>query len=66
MNKKIVLVCCLLGIIALFVTFGPFFTIWSVNTLFGLQIPMNFLTWVAVLWLMTVLHGIKVTLRKDN
>ena len=31
---------------------SPFFTIWSLNTLFpALAIPSNFYTWLSVIWL---------------
>lgn len=40
--------------IALFVA-APFFTVWSLNAVFGLGIPMKFSTWAAVLWLLFVL-----------
>ncbi len=30
---------------------GPLVTIWSLNTLFNLGIPMNLATWFATLWL---------------
>lgn len=33
------------------IIFGPLITIWSLNTLFLLNIPMNLGTWFAVLWL---------------
>jgi hypothetical protein len=62
-NLVAVILFCLL---AIFVFFGPIFTIWSLNTLFGLQIPVNFQTWVSVIWLITIFHGIKIMLRKDD
>ncbi len=37
----------LLGIVV--VIFGPLVTIWALNTLFLLDIPMNFGTWLAAL-----------------
>lgn len=45
------------AIILLIIAAGPIFTIWSLNTLFGLNIPINFSTWVAVNWLAFVLRG---------
>lgn len=48
------------------VTAGPFFTIWSLNTLFGLEIGYTFKTWCAVLWLLTLFHGIRVVVRSSN
>lgn len=34
---------------------GPVFTIWSLNTLFLLEIPVTFKTWMAAAWLAAVL-----------
>lgn len=45
---------------------GPIFTIWSLNTIFGLQIPVTFQTWASIVWLMTVMHGIKFQVKKNN
>lgn len=48
------------------VVFGPFITVWSLNTLFGLEIDYSFKTWAAVIWLTTVLNGIKIGLKRQN
>jgi len=45
--------------------FGPIFTIWSLNTLFGLQIPVAFETWAAVIWLMTIFNSIRFQTKKN-
>ena len=45
---------------------GPIFTIWSLNTLFGTEIPIDFKHWVAVLWLATLLRGFTVTLKRNS
>lgn len=44
----------------------PIFTIWSLNTLFHTEIPYTFATWCAVVWLITLLHGIKITIQQNN
>lgn len=36
---------------------GPFVTIWSINTLFGLAIDYTFWTWLAMVWLSFVTFG---------
>jgi len=36
------------------VAFGPIFTIWAVNLLFGLTIPVTFYTWLSAFWLAAV------------
>ena len=39
---------------------GPILTIMSVNALFGLNIAINFWTWLSVVWLGIVLNGTRV------
>jgi hypothetical protein len=42
----------------LLLVFGPFVTIWSLNTLFpALAIPYTFSTWIAVIWLGMAVRG---------
>lgn len=65
-KKKTVVVLTLLSLLFFFLIFGPIFTIWSVNALFGLEIPLNIKTWAAVLWIMTVIHGIRISLKSDE
>jgi cobalamin biosynthesis protein CobD/CbiB len=65
-NKEAVLALMLIGLVLCLLVVGPFFTIWSLNTLFGLQIPYSFTSWAAVVWLLTALHGIKISLNKSN
>jgi hypothetical protein len=46
-------------VIILAVIFGPFITIWSLNTLFPvLAIPYNFDTWVAAVALHATIRGV--------
>jgi hypothetical protein len=45
---------------------GPIFTIWSLNHLFELAIPISFKSYCAVVWLMTVLHGIRLNYNNNN
>lgn len=65
-NSKAFVVLSLFLVIIAFLFFGPVFTIWSLNTLFGLQIPVSFQTWCAVVWLLTALHGIRISLNRDS
>lgn len=62
---KVFVVLILLLLLVALVVFGPIFTIWSLNTVFGLKIPFNFQTWAAVIWLMTVFHGIRFQIKKN-
>ena len=51
------------GIIVLLVILiglGPILTLMSINTLFGLNIAINFWTWLSVVWLGIVLNGTRV------
>lgn len=49
----IILLIVLIGV-------GPILTIMSINTLFGLNIAINFYTWLSVVWLGIVLNGARV------
>lgn len=53
-------------VVLVFIIFGPYITIWSLNTVFGLQIPFTFKTWVAVNWILLVLHGITLKFKKSS
>lgn len=45
-------------LVVLVIVFGPFITIWALNTLFpALNIPYNFPSWFAVLWLTGMVRG---------
>lgn len=64
-TKLVILLLLLLILLVFSIWYGPIFTIWSLNLLFGLQIPVTFKTWCAVLWLLTVLNGIRIKSMKD-
>lgn len=58
-----------LGIVAfvlLMIVFGPFVSIWSLNTLFGLGIAYTFKTWLAAIWIQMVTFGGLQTTIKNN
>ena len=63
-------IVALVGVFALLLFFvvliGPFFTIWSLNTLFQLDIQYSFQSWIAINWLMLILHGIARSFKKPN
>lgn len=44
-------------LILVFFVFGPIFTIWALNLIFGLSIPLNFWTWLSVFWLHMVINS---------
>ena len=45
------------AIIILLIIFGPFLSIWAVNTLFGLTIPFTLKTWLAAIVLGGLVSG---------
>lgn len=48
----------LLGILLIILVFvSPIFSIWALNTIFSLAIPMNLWTWLAMSWLHVVIGG---------
>jgi hypothetical protein len=50
----------------LLLIFGPFVTIWSLNTLFpALAIPYTFSTWIAVIWFGMAVRGNTTTSTKS-
>lgn len=44
---------------------GPIFTILSLNTLFGLTIPINIWTWLSAFWLGALVYGSTVTTKSN-
>lgn len=55
----------IIALIIMLIILGPLLTIWSLNTLFGLQIDINIATWFAMLWLGGVLKGRAGSSSKD-
>ena len=61
-NIGVLLVVILVGLL---IVFGPFITIWAMNTLFPvLAIPYTFDTWCATVILAMFLKGNAITLKK--
>lgn len=54
-GPKIIFIFTLLIIGSICAFIGPILTIHSLNTLFGLEIPVTFKTFMAALWLLVVL-----------
>jgi len=65
-SAKLVAAMMFLLFLLFLVVMGPIFTIWSLNSLFALSIPINFETWCATLWIVTVFHGIKLSVKKQS
>lgn len=51
MDSDIIKIIALAVVALVVVIFGPFVTIWALNLLFNLTIPVTLGTWFAVLWL---------------
>jgi hypothetical protein len=47
-----VVVLCVIALAA-----GPILLIWSINTLFGVQTPLNWTTWFAALLFLSLVKG---------
>jgi hypothetical protein len=56
-NKDILTIVSILTLAILAIIFVPLATIWSLNTLFALNIPIGFDTWAAALILGGVVGG---------
>ena len=56
---KVLGVLLILIFAILIIVFGPLVTIWSLNTLFHLNIEYSFWTWLAMAWLGGVLSASK-------
>jgi len=63
---EILVVLVLLAMVIVLIIVGPIFTIWSLNTLFQMEIPYNFQTWVAMVWVHTILHGVRASFKKTS
>lgn len=60
----------ILGIVAFIfamIIFGPFVTIWAINTIFSTAIAYSFKTWLAAIWLqMVTFGGLQTALKKKD
>lgn len=65
-GAKVLIILGFLVCLIVILCVGPLFTIWSLNCLFGTEIPVNFSTYCAVVWLMTILHGIKLGYKNSS
>jgi hypothetical protein len=63
-SKLTALLGMILFYIIIMAIIGPFFTIWSLNTIFGLTIDYSFKTWIAVAWLTFIIHGIQTSTKE--
>ena len=66
MVKSVLYVAGLTALLILVVILGPFLAIWSLNTLFSLEIPFTLETWAAAAILSSILSGGLVSSSKNN
>lgn len=59
LEEKSVLTLAVMALlfIVVWIVLGPIFTIWSLNLVFGLEIPLTFWTWLSVVWLVLVIRS---------
>jgi len=57
--QAVVAVIAVILLLAAILIFWPIFAIWSVNTLFGLSIPVTLKTWASAFFLGVFLRGWK-------
>ena len=50
-------VILLIALAVALIIFGPIFTIWALNLLFGTGIMVNFFTWLSMVWLQILVGG---------
>lgn len=59
MKSTLGIIALIVGLIVL-IGIGPIFTIWSLNLLFGLTIPVTIWTWLSTAWLSAFFAPFKV------
>ena len=57
MNSNVKMIFVIL-VALFFIVFGPIVVIWSMNTLFNLDIDYNFNTWAAAAFLSSLISGV--------
>ncbi len=64
--REIFLIIGILLIILILAIFAPLATIWSLNTLFNLEIEYSIFNWLAVSWLLFIINGRVVEKSKNG
>ena len=59
-NMKALGITGLIILLIVLIGVGPILTIMSINALFGLNIAINFWTWLACAWLCMLVNGARV------
>ena len=60
MKEALGITCIVVVLLVILIGLGPILTLMSINTLFGLNIAINFWTWLSVVWIGIVLNGTRV------
>jgi hypothetical protein len=50
LHGETIMILMLVLLLLFFIATGPIITIWALNLVFGLQIPLTVWTWLAVAW----------------
>lgn len=66
MTKDIMFILAVIAFVATVIILLPIATIWSLNTLFSLAIPITFDTWLAAFVLSAVVSGTGVGYRRKK
>ena len=64
--REIFVIVCILLIVFVLIAFVPLATIWSLNTLFNLEIEYSFLNWLAASWLLFMINNRVVEKSKNG
>jgi membrane protein implicated in regulation of membrane protease activity len=64
--REIFVIVCVLLIVFVLIAFVPLATIWSLNTLFNLEIEYSFLNWLAASWLLFMINNRVVEKSKNG
>ena len=64
--REIFVIVCVLLIVFVLIAVVPLATIWSLNTLFNLEIEYSFLNWLAASWLLFMINNRVVEKSKNG
>lgn len=62
--KEVVILVFLVALALLMIGIGPLITLWSINTVFGMNIAYNLATWFGTVWLGMCLFPVKNFIKK--
>jgi len=65
-SEKIIAALAILAFVMFMLIVGPFFSIWSINCLFGTEIPLTFKTWCSMAWVLFIIHSVRISTKKSS